>query len=95
MPARQRPDDWSDIAAELGERVRRAREERQLTQEQLAELTGISRNQIQNIEHSRNNDRDESGRRIGGTANPRLDTIWALSTALEIEIGELLSRRRN
>ena len=53
-----------------------------MTQEQLAERTGISRNQIQNIEKNRNNSKDpETGK--PGPGNARLDTIFLLAQALE------------
>lgn len=69
-------------AASMGTKVRALREEQGLTQEQLAHLAGISRNQIQNIEHSRNNQRDASGR--PGPGNARLDTVFKLAFALEV-----------
>jgi transcriptional regulator with XRE-family HTH domain len=90
VPARNVPSDWETIAARFGARVRARREELGLTQEELAHRAGISRNQIQNIEHSRNNARDDSGRRVGGVGNPRLDTVWAISVALEIDVAELV-----
>ncbi len=66
----------------MGAKVRTLREEQGLTQEQLAHMAGISRNQIQNIEHSRNNRRDASGR--PGPGNARLDTVFKLAFALEV-----------
>jgi transcriptional regulator with XRE-family HTH domain len=70
-------------------KVRAARESMGLTQEQLHDLTGISRNQIQNIEHSRNNSRDsKSGR--PGPGNARLDTIFLLAEALKVEVTYLI-----
>lgn len=63
-----------------------------MTQEELAHLTGLSRNQVQNIENSRNNNRDATGKRVGGTANPALDTIWALARALDVDVTELVRR---
>lgn len=91
VPVRNLPSDWEQIAAKLGQRVRERREELGLTQEQLAHRTGISRNQVQNIEHSRNNARGPDGKRVGGTANPTLDTIWALATALDVEVTFLVA----
>lgn len=90
MPSRDVLEDWEEIAARFGRRVRELREDRGLTQEQLAHLVGMSRNQIQNIENSRNNNRDAEGNRIGGTANPRLETIWALARALDVEVTQLV-----
>lgn len=60
-----------------------------LTQEQLAERTGISRNQIQNIERNRNNQKDpKTG--LPGPANARLDTVFLLAQALELDVTDLL-----
>lgn len=74
----------------FGVRVRRLRESRGLTQERLAELTGISRNQIQNLEGNRNNTRD-SKTGLPGPGNPRLETIFLLAQHLEVEVGYLVS----
>lgn len=66
------------------------RRELGLTQEQLAERTGISRNQIQNIENNRNNSKDP---RTGypGPGNARLDTVFRLAEALKLDVTELIS----
>lgn len=85
--------EWATIAAELGDNVRHAREQRQITQEQLAHAAGLHRNQIQNIENSRNNARDDEGRPAPGPGNPRLDTLWAIAVALDITVEELLPHR--
>jgi transcriptional regulator with XRE-family HTH domain len=61
-----------------------------MTQEQLAEAAGLHRNQVQNIENSRNNARDSQGRPTPGPGNPQLDTIWAIARALEIYVVDLL-----
>lgn len=63
-----------------------------MTQEELAHRAGVSRNQVQNIENSRNNVRDEHGRPQPGPANPSLDTIWAFALALEVEAADLVRR---
>lgn len=70
-------------AQELARRVVELRRRKGYTQEQLAEASGVSRNQIQNIEHSRNNTRDPETRRHG-RGNPRLDTIFHLADALGV-----------
>ncbi|WP_353650347.1 helix-turn-helix transcriptional regulator [Nakamurella sp. A5-74] len=88
MPTRRAVEQAARAAEHLGNRVREYREAHGLTQEQLAERAGISRNQVQNIEHSRNNSRDADGRQ--GSGNPRLDTVFALADALNIEVSELL-----
>lgn len=77
----KRPENWAVISVELGNRVRRRRTELRLTQEQLAERSGISRNQIQNIENARGTSTT--------TSNPRADLLWSLAEALEIQVGDL------
>jgi len=52
-----------------------------LTQEQLSERSGVSRNQIQNIENARGTSTS--------TSNPRADLLWALAEALEVQVGDL------
>lgn len=77
------PDSLDRVAVVLGEKVRALRERNLWTQEELAERAGISRNQVQNIEHSRNNTRDpKTGR--PGRGNPRLETIFHLADALGV-----------
>lgn len=92
MPKRVLPDDWVDITREFGERVRRLRKMRGLTQEQLAHRAGVSRNQVQNIENSRNNVRSADGTPQPGPGNPSLDTIWAFALALEVDAADLVRR---
>lgn len=90
MPTRADREEWPQIAVQLGQRIRELREARELTQERLAELSGVHRNQIQNIENSRNNARDRTGQRQPGPANPQLDTIWAIAQVLEVRLTDLL-----
>ncbi len=91
MPSRDRSRTLAEAAALLGRKVAARREQRGLTQERLAELSGISRNQIQNIERSRNNSTDpRTGR--PGPGNARLDTIYRLADALEVEVAWLVDR---
>lgn len=82
-----------DLAAqEFGRKVMVMRRRMGLTQEELAARSGVSRNQIQNLEHSRNNVRDPDTR-LPGRGNPRLDTIFALALALEVEVSVLVDPR--
>ena len=60
-----------------------------MTQEELAHQSGLSRNQIQNLENNRNN--NSVGR---SSANPSLDTILALEAALGLELGDLMVQVR-
>lgn len=64
----------------IGERLRRIRRERMMTQDQLAEASGISRDLISMLER-------------GSRSSARLGTITALANALDVEISELVDRR--
>ncbi|MDY6049032.1 MAG: helix-turn-helix transcriptional regulator [Corynebacterium sp.] len=68
--------DWPSYAVELGKRVYIVRNLRGLGQERLAILSGVSRNQISNIERS--------------TVNPKVGTIFALARALRVPPAVLL-----
>ncbi|MGJ9412657.1 helix-turn-helix domain-containing protein [Aeromicrobium sp. CF4.19] len=81
-------DRLRDVSAALGQRVRSRRVSLGLTQEELAHRSGLSRNQVQNLENNRNNARDADGRT--GPANPRFDTLWSVSEALEVTVSDLL-----
>ncbi|MFT4084660.1 MAG: helix-turn-helix transcriptional regulator [Nocardioides sp.] len=89
MPSSPPPAAYFAAAATLGRRVHERRRDLGLTQEQLAERTGISRNQIQNIENNRNNSRDpQTGQ--PGPGNARLDTIFRLAAALSVDVSYLI-----
>lgn len=94
MPNREAPEDWPQLARELGQRVRQLREarrdvnDRKLTQENLAHQAGIHRNHVQNIENARNNSRDEHGR--PGAGNPGIATLLAIARALDVDLLDLL-----
>lgn len=92
VPARPARREYERAAELLGRKVYEVRTARELTQEQLAERAGLSRNQIQNIEHSRNNARREDGR--PGPGNARLDTIFALAAALRVDVTYLVDPDR-
>lgn len=92
MPRREPARTYRSAAELLGRKVAATREARSLTQEELAALTGISRNQIQNIERNRNNTKDpETG--LPGPANARLDTLYLLADALQVEVTWLVDSR--
>lgn len=89
MPSRDHPAAYARAAELLGKKVRALREARGLTQEQLAHSTGISRNQIQNIENNRNNAKDAlTGR--PGPGNARLDTVFRLADELHVDVTYLI-----
>jgi transcriptional regulator with XRE-family HTH domain len=77
----------------LGQKVCAARKALGLSQDELARRTGISRNQVQNIEHSRNNVRDAATGRPG-PGNARLDTIFILAEVLDVEVAYLVDPSR-
>jgi transcriptional regulator with XRE-family HTH domain len=83
------PDAYLRAAELLGRRVETKRLALKMTQEELAEKAGISRNQVQNIEKNRNNTKDpKTGR--PGPANARLDTVFRLAQAFQIDVVELI-----
>jgi transcriptional regulator with XRE-family HTH domain len=65
----------ADVRARLGERVRRIRLDRGMTQEEVAERCGLSYKFVGEVER--------------GTANPSLETLDKLATALGVELGHL------
>jgi len=84
--ARRTPSEQTVyVAGYFARWLRSQREQRGLTQEQLAYTAGLSRNQIQNLENNRNNDRTKPS-----SANPGLDTLLSLERAFGMEVGELL-----
>lgn len=72
------------LAKRLGLLLMAARQERGLTQEQVVEEAGISRNHLQLLESGLSN-------RSGAPANPRLSTLVALADALGTDVPSLLS----
>jgi transcriptional regulator with XRE-family HTH domain len=66
-----------DLLANLATNVRRIREEREMTQTQLAELVSVDLRTVQRLE--------------SGTYNPRLRVVEQLCVAMKIEPGALLT----
>jgi len=85
------PAEFLRATKRLGARVATLRREHGLTQDQLAAITGISRNQIQNIENNRNNSRDPKTGKFG-VANPGLETIFRLAKALDVDAVDLIGK---
>ena len=72
-------DRLEDAAERIGRRIREIRNERSLTQKQLAERAGVF--DVGELER---------GRKVkGGTTNPRLETLCRIANALDVEIDEL------
>ena len=84
--------DWTQIMVEFGQRIRRIRQCRGMTQEDLARASGVSRNQIQNVEAARGSVREVDGKPVAGSSNPTMDTIWAIARALDVEVAYLVAR---
>lgn len=69
-------DSTTVLAAAIGDRVRRERQARRWTLDQLAEVSGVSRRMLVNVEH--------------GVANPSVGTLLRLSRALEVGLPALV-----
>lgn len=72
---------WASYALGLGERVRSIRLMRGLSQSRLAELSGVSRTLISNLERNDYNAR---------AADPTLSTMYRLASALQVPPAALL-----
>lgn len=68
--------EWPSYGYSFSRRLRFIRRHRNLTQEQLAHLSGLHRNQVSNLE--RNTSRD------GGSADPHLSTVYSLARVLRV-----------
>lgn len=73
---------WASYALSLGERIREIRLMRGLSQSRLAELAGISRSLISNIERN-----DYNG---GKVSDPTLSTCYRIACALKVPPAALL-----
>lgn len=89
MPSDAARRDAERAAILMGEKVAARRLELALTQEQPAHRAGLSRNQVQNIEHSRNNTKNPTTGRPG-PGDARLDTVFRLASALQVEVTYLV-----
>ncbi|RBP99641.1 helix-turn-helix domain-containing protein [Bifidobacterium xylocopae] len=75
-------EEWVTFAREFGRNLQRLRSERNLSQEQLAAATGLSRSQCQRLEAGAN--------RSGQPSNPSLRNLLALATALNTDLTTLV-----
>lgn len=82
--AQQKRDEleWRTYGLSIASRLRLLRAHRELSQDQLAERSGLHRNQISNIE--RNTSRDD------GCADPQMSTIFKLARALNVTPSTLI-----
>lgn len=65
------------LTVQIGERLRYFRQQRHLTLEDLAELTGVSKPMIGQIER--------------GTSNPTVSTLWKIAAGLQIPFASFLT----
>jgi len=73
---------WSSYGHGFSQQLRRVRQRRGISQQALAEISGVSRSQISNLE------RNENG--VHAMADPQLSTVYKLALALEIPPAVLL-----
>lgn len=73
---------WSSYGHGFSITLQALREGRKISQQALADITGLSRNQISNLERN-----DHYGE---GLADPRLSTIYKLALGLEVPPASLL-----
>jgi len=66
-----------NLVESFGARLQKLRKEQSLSQEKLAELSGLHRTYISSLER--------------GARNPTITTLYSISTALNIEISYLVS----
>ncbi|MDF0528678.1 helix-turn-helix transcriptional regulator [Tsukamurella sp. 8F] len=92
MPREESSIEWVTYGDSLAHRLVAIRKERGLSQEALAQLAGVHRNQVSNIERN-----VSSGDR---SADPHLSTIYALASALGVapklllpDVDTLVARR--
>jgi len=74
--------EWAAYRHAVGERVRTHRLHANLTQETLADRSGVGRNTLQRIER-------------GDPQAPRLGALWRLARTLDVPVGELVRDARD
>jgi len=70
--------DYLPVEGNLGRNLRRAREQRELTQEEVSERSGVHATEVSRIE--------------AGKRDPRVSTLERLANAVEVSPGELLGK---
>lgn len=77
---------WSTaLAQQLGATIRTLRLQRNLTQEKLAQLGGITKNQVQLLESGRGHTK-----LVEPASNPKLSTLYGIADALGVRVCDLL-----
>lgn len=67
---------WASYGFTFSQNLRKIRQSRGVTQQALAEIAGLSRTQVCNLERNENNS--------GTSADPALSTVYKLALALEV-----------
>jgi transcriptional regulator with XRE-family HTH domain len=70
--------DYLRVCGNLGRNLRRVREQRELTQEDVSERSGVHATEVSRIE--------------AGKRDPRVSTLERLANAVEVSPGELLRK---
>ncbi|MCJ7858333.1 helix-turn-helix domain-containing protein [Corynebacterium kalidii] len=79
------PDlDWKTYGSALAHRIRLLRVDADMTQEELGQRAGMSRNQVQNFERGHGTGRN------GRVLNPTMEKIYQLAYALDVPPAVLL-----
>ncbi|MEJ6549015.1 helix-turn-helix transcriptional regulator [Corynebacterium sp. USCH3] len=79
------PDlDWKTYGSALAHRIRLLRVDAEMTQEELGERAGMSRNQVQNFERGHGTGKN------GRVLNPTMEKIYQLAFALNVPPAVLL-----
>lgn len=70
-----------DTPPDIGHTIKRLRTEKNLTLDQLAKISGVSKSMLSQIERNK--------------TNPTVATLWSLTQALDIDISDLLGQGLN
>ncbi|MGV0870159.1 helix-turn-helix domain-containing protein [Corynebacterium kalidii] len=76
--------DWKTYGSALAHRIRLLRVDADMTQEELGQRAGMSRNQVQNFERGHGTGRN------GRVLNPTMEKIYQLAYALDVPPAVLL-----
>lgn len=76
------PTSWDEFATQLGHELQRRRVAADLSQEELAHLSGVTRNYYQLLEKGRV--------ASGAPANPTIKVVTRLAANLGVGVGDLL-----
>ncbi|GAB3999904.1 helix-turn-helix domain-containing protein [Nocardioides marmoraquaticus] len=93
MPAVEHQPEFAEKARRFSSKVQHRRGELDLTELQLIERTGLSRDYVQKLLKGRGSAVDQTTGRAK-PPNPTLDVIWRLATALDVDPAYLIDDDR-